>query len=162
MAGIAFAALALAAGSATAATILYSATFGGSSATNLNGQSVVTSGATGAEHTLYGTSASATWTADTKIKANGSYAYGSVAPAFERISGTLAFTPKNGYVYTLTMTTDLSVTTPGTNWYAVGFFETAGFTASINSPTGADVWMLTRPGDGNANGFLRHPSRWSW
>lgn len=153
MAGVAFAALALAAGSANAATVLYSTTFGGSSANNLSGQSVVTSGATAAEHTLYGTSASATWTANTKYKADGSYdSYTSTPPVFESHSATLAFTPTNGFVYTLTMTTDFSVASGTTSWYAVGFYKTVDYTGSTNNTTGSSVWMLTRPGSDNVSG----------
>jgi hypothetical protein len=120
--------------------ILYSSSFGGSSATNLQGQAVVTSGATSSEHIHYGTSASATWSANTRFKADGSTAGASGT------SATLGFTPQNGHVYNLTVTTSF-VQLATASFHAMGYFKTSGFTGNINSATGSQVWALTRPGD---------------
>jgi hypothetical protein len=151
-----FATFALAAPATNAAIVLYSSSFSGSSGTNLNGTAVTTSGATGAQHTQYGTSATATWIADAKLKADGSYAEAGTnnSPAGNnRNSATIVFTPQNGYVYNLTMTTSFTQLADPllAAFHAVGFFETSGFTGNINSTTGADVWALTRPGDPLAN-----------
>jgi hypothetical protein len=146
---LSLATLALAAPAANAAIVLYSSSFGGSSGTNLNGTAVTTSGATGAQHTQYGTNISATWSAHTKFKANGSYVEAGTnnSPTDNnRNSATIVFTPQNGYVYNLLMTTSFTQV-PVAAFHAVGFFETSGYTGNINSTTGADVWALTRPGD---------------
>lgn len=154
-----FALVALAAPAANAAIVLYSSSFAGSSGTNLNGTAVTTSGATGAQHTQYGTSASAAWSAATAFKADGSFvesgAYNSTA---NRVSATLAFTPQNGYVYNLTMTTGFTqVPVVGeAAFHASGYFETSGYSGNINSATGADVWAVTRPGDTVAADQVAH------
>lgn len=147
--------VALAAPAADASLVLYSSSFAGSSGTNLNGTAVTTSGATGAQHTQYGTSASATWSATTNFKANGSFDHTTTSGTTQSFSGTLAFTPQNGYVYQLTMTTDVDFTpSKQVGWFASGFFENLGYTgAATTAAGGANVWMLTRPGD-TAVGFL--------
>jgi hypothetical protein len=144
------AAFLLAVPAANASIVLYSSSFAGSSGTNLNGTTVTTSGATGAQHTQYGTSASATWTATTAFKANGSFVEsGAFNSTANRVSATLVFTPQNGFVYNLTMTTSFTqVPTVGeAAFHSVGYFETAAFSGNINSATGSGVWALTRPGD---------------
>jgi hypothetical protein len=139
--------------------VLYSSSFGGSSGINLNGLTVTTTGATGAQHAQYGTSASATWSAATAFKADGSFVEtGAYNSAANRASATLAFTPQDGYVYHLTVTTNFTqLTNPAeAAFHAMGFFETSGFTGNINSSTGADVWALTRPGDFGADDQVAH------
>lgn len=147
--------LALASPAADASIILYSSSFDGSSGTNLNGTAVTTSGATGAQHTQYGTSASATWSAATNFKANGSFNHTATSGTTQSFSGALAFTPQNGNVYQLTMTTDVDFTPPNqVGWFGAGLFENLGYTGAATSATGgANVWMLTRPGDTTV-GFL--------
>jgi arylsulfatase A-like enzyme len=134
---------------AQADIILYSSNFGGSSGTNLNGTAVTTAGATVAQHTQFGTSATATWSAATSFKADGSYVH---PGAMSRLSATLTFVPKNGFVYTLTMTTNYAVTAPVTDWFATGFFMQPNYTGAMQVANGATVWSLTRPGSGNTNG----------
>ena len=148
---------ALAAPAANASIVLYSSSFAGSSGTNLNGTAVTTSGATGAQHTQYGTSSSAAWTAATNFKADGSFGYTGATPgtSVQTVSGTLAFTPQNGHIYSLTMTTNVDFTpTKSIGWFATGFLENSGYTGAITSASGGgNVWMLTRPGDAT-EGFL--------
>ena len=145
------AAVALAVPAANASIVLYSSDFGGSSSTDLNDQSVITSGATEAQHTQYGTSASAAWSAATNFKADGSFGYTGTTPGTttQSFSGTLAFTPQNGHIYSLTMTTNVDFTpTKSVGWFATGFLENSGYTGAITSANGGgNVWMLTRPGD---------------
>ncbi len=143
---------------AMASIVLYSANFSGSPGTDLNGQAVDTSGATEAEHMQYGTRASATWSADAKFKADGSYTESgtnNTPTGNNRNSATLVFSPQDGYVYYLTMTTSF-VQIPVAAFHAMGFFETSGFTGNINSATGAGVWALTRPGDPGADDQTAH------
>lgn len=140
-------------------TVLYSSSFGGSSGTNLNGLAVTTSGATAAQHAQYGTSASATWSAATAFKADGSFVEsGAYNSAANRASATLVFTPQDGNVYHLTVTTNFTqLTNPAeAAFHAMGFFETSGFIGNINSSTGADVWALTRPGDAGFDDQVAH------
>lgn len=139
--------------------VLYSASFGGAVSTSLNGQAAETSGATLAQHTQYGTSASATWSATSAFKADGSFAEsGAYNSTANRASATLAFTPQNGNVYHLTVTTSFTqLPNPAVAaFHAMGFFETSGFTGNINSATGAGVWALTRPGDAGADDQTAH------
>jgi hypothetical protein len=156
---IAFAAVCLAIPAANADIVLYSSSFGGAVGTTLNGQAVVTSGATGAQHAQFGTSVSATWSAATAFKADGSFvesgAYNSTA---NRASATLGFTPQDGYVYNLTVTTGFTqLPNPAeAAFHALGFFETSGYTGNINSSTGADVWALTRSGDPGFDDQVAH------
>jgi hypothetical protein len=143
---IAIAAVSLGVPAANAAAIvLYSSSFGGSSGTNLNTTAVTTSGATGAQHTLYGTSASATWSAATNFKADGSFTDGGT-DATSRGSATLGFTPKNGYVYNVTMTTNLVDNATSDPFHMVGFFMAPNYTIGPNLAGGATVWALTRVG----------------
>lgn len=154
-----FAVFALVAMKANADLVLYSSSFGGSSATHLSDLAVITSGATVAQHAQYGTSASATWSASAGFKADGSFAEsGAYNSAANRASATLAFTPQNGNVYHLTVTTGFSqLPNPAeAAFHAMGFFETSGFTGNINSATGADVWALTRPGDPGFDDQVAH------
>jgi hypothetical protein len=145
--------VALAIPTANAATVLYSSNFSGSSGTNLNGTAVITSGATLAQHAQYGTSATETWTASTLFKADGSFARGSGANnPVNRASGTLFFDPQNGYVYTLTMTTNFAVVAGVNDWFATGFFMQDNYSAATQIANGATVWALTRPGSTNVNG----------
>jgi hypothetical protein len=144
-------AFAFAVSSTNASIVLYSSSFAGSSGTDLDSTGVITSGATGAQHTQYGTSASATWSAATNFKADGSFDYTGAVPGTttQSLSGSLVFTPQNGYVYSLTMTTDVDFTPPkSVGWFAAGFLEASGYTGAITTSTGGGiVWMLTRPGD---------------
>lgn len=139
--------------------VLYASSFSGAAGTPLSGQTVTTSGATAAQHAQYGTNANATWSASTAFKADGSFvetgAYNSNA---NRASATLAFTPQDGNVYHLTVTTGFTqLSNPAeTAFHAMGFFETSGFTGNINSATGADVWALTRPGDAGFDDQVAH------
>ncbi|MCU0795051.1 MAG: PEP-CTERM sorting domain-containing protein [Akkermansiaceae bacterium] len=135
----------LAAPTASASIVLYSSSFGGSSGTNLNGTALTTSGATGAQHALYGTSASATWSAATAFKADGSFADGGTDTT-SRSSATIAFTPQNGYVYQMQMTTNLADNLTSDPFHLVGFFMASGYTGNPNAAGGATVWALTRPG----------------
>jgi hypothetical protein len=144
--------LALANPAANAAIMLYSSTFSGSSGTNLNTTAVTTSGATGSQHTLYGTSASAAWSAATRFKADGSFTHTGTVSTLNRGSATLPFTPQNGFVYTLKMTTNYAVLAPNTDWFATGFFMQNNYSGTVNAANGGTVWALTRPGSGNANG----------
>jgi hypothetical protein len=145
--------VALAIPTANAATVLYSSNFSGSSGTNLNGTAVITSGATLAQHAQFGTSATETWTASTLFKADGSFAHsGSVDTTNHRASGTLFFDPQNGYVYTLTMTTNHSVISSSNDWFATGFFMQDNYSGAMQVANGATVWALTRPGSTNVNG----------
>lgn len=144
---------------ANADIVLYSASFGGAVGANLNGMAVETSGATGSQHAQYGTSASATWSAAAAFKADGSFAEsGAYNSTANRASATLAFTPRDGNVYHLTVTTGFTqLANPAeAAFHAMGFFETSGFTGNINSSTGADVWALTRPGDPGFDDQVAH------
>ena len=145
--------LVLAIPTANASLVLYSSTFSGSSETDLNGTAVNASGATGAQHTQYGTSATATWSAATSLKADGSFVHTPLANnAANRVSGTLPFAPQNGHVYTLTMTTNHAVAAGIADWFATGFFMQPGYSGMTHATNGATVWALTRPGSGNSNG----------
>ena len=130
------------AASAQTSIVLYQADFSGSAATPLNGTAVDTSGATPAQHLQYGTVAGETWTADTVLFADGHVTTGDV-----RGGATLAFTPQNGYVYTLTMTTSFAFS--NADYVAVGFNEQDNYTDYQNEITGGVVWALTRPGQGS-------------
>jgi hypothetical protein len=144
---------------ASADIVLYSSSFGGAVGTNLNGQAVETSGATGAQHAQFGTSVSATWSAATAFKADGSFVEsGAYNSAANRASATLVFTPQDGYVYILTVTTGFTqLPNPAeAAFHAMGFFETSGYTGNINSATGADVWALTRSGDPGFDDQVAH------
>lgn len=141
---------------ANADIVLYSSNFGGAGGSALNGTAVTTSGATPAQHAQYGTTNGATWSAHAKFKADGSYAEAGTnnSPSGNnRNSATLAFTPQNGLVYNLSMTTNfVQLANPAlAAFHAVGYFETANFTGNINSTTGSAVWALTRPGDAVAD-----------
>lgn len=139
--------------------VLYSASFGGTSGTPLNGLAVTTSGATIAQHAQYGTSASATWSAATAFKADGSFSEsGAYNSAANRASATLPFTPRDGNVYHLTVTTGFAqLPNPAeAAFHAAGFFETSGFTGNINSSAGSGVWALTRPGDSGSDDQVAH------
>jgi hypothetical protein len=138
--------LALAAGAVRADVALYSSTFRGSSGANLHGQPVDTSGATASQHARYGTRVSATWAADWKFKADGSFAFAGAA-ADNRRGASIPFTPQNGYEYTLRMTTDFAATAAGQGWYATGYFMAPHYAMNINLDGGATVWALTRPGE---------------
>lgn len=138
--------LALAAPAANAAAIvLYSSSFTGSSGTNLNATAVTTTGATAAQHTQYGTSISATWSAATNFKANGSFTDGATDSA-SRASATLGFTPQNGYVYNVTMTTNLVDNITSDPLHILGFFMAPNYTGNPNTTGAATVWALTRVG----------------
>jgi hypothetical protein len=139
--------------------VLYSASFGGAVSASLNGQAAETSGATLTQHAQYGTNASATWAAASAFKADGLFAEsGAFNSTANRTSATLAFTPQNGNVYHLTVTTSFTQLANPTvaAFHAMGFFETSGFTGNINSATGAGVWALTRPGDAGADDQTAH------
>jgi hypothetical protein len=149
--------LSLAIPNAKASLVLYSSTFTGPSGTDLHGTAVTTSGATAAQHAQYGTSATATWSAAARLKADGSFVhngmgYNSTTNTVNRASGTLLFDPQDGYVYTLTMTTNYVAIAPITDWFAMGFFMQPNYTGAIQVANGATVWALTRPGSGNTNG----------
>lgn len=138
--------------------VLYSSSFSGASCANLTGQAVMTSGATATQHTLYGTNASATWSASTAFKADGAFVEsGAFDAAANRASATLPFTPKNGHLYQLTMTTSFAQLAPTVAaFHAFGYFETANFTGNINASNGAGGWALTRPGDTTADDQTAH------
>jgi hypothetical protein len=130
--------------------VLYSASLGGALGSNLNGQAANASGSTATQHAQFGTSPTATWSAATAFKADGSFAEsGAYNSAANRSSATLPFTPQNGNVYHLTVTTNFAQVPNAAEaaFHAMGFFETSGFTGNINSSTGSGVWALTRPGD---------------
>lgn len=139
--------------------VLYSSSFDGAGGTNLNGTPTITSGATAAQHAQYGTSATATWSAATAFKTDGSFAEsGAYNSTANRTSATLVFTPQDGYVYNLTLTTSFTqLPNPAeAAFHAVGFLETSGYTGNINSSTGAAVWALTRPGDPGSDDQVAH------
>jgi hypothetical protein len=148
------AAAALTAGSAHASIVLYSTDFTTGSGV-LDGKAVDTSGATSLQHTLYGTSATATWSAGDSFQADGSFV---PAPGNGDKFGTtnfrstavLAFTPQDGYVYQLTFTTDFDGT-PGGGWHAGGFSASATTTDPVNNGAGLSVWTLTRPNASGSN-----------
>jgi arylsulfatase A-like enzyme len=148
----AFACLVLAMLPARADITLYSSTFGGGSGDPLSGVAVNTSGATPAQHTQYGTSNTAAWSAATRFKADGSFTHTGTVSTLNRGSATLPFTPQNGFVYTLKMTTNYAVLAPNTDWFATGFFMQNNYSGTVNAANGGTVWALTRPGSGNANG----------
>ena len=127
------------AASAQTSIVLYQADFSGSAATQLNGTAVDTSGATPAQHLQYGTVAGETWTADTVL-----FADGHVTSGDARGGATLAFTPQNGCIYTLTMTTSFAFS--AADWVAVGFNEEVDYTDYQNAFDGGVAWALTRPG----------------
>jgi hypothetical protein len=129
-------ALALAASPAQAEVALYADNFGsGSSANDLaaaaGGESLVTSGASGAQHTLYGTSAAAQWldglAGDTHpFRADGTVLYSS---GVREIGGAWAsFTPQQGYTYTASATIDRGITAGSVEWLAFGFMDQLGNT----------------------------------
>jgi len=137
--------VALSAGTAAqaASIVLYSTDFTTGSG-DLNGESVVTSGATAAQHTQYGTNAGETWTAGSGFNADGTYTWDGNNNF--RQSATLSFTPQDGYVYTLTMTTDYAYNATSAGWHATGFFATDNYTGQPTVNGGPSVWALTRPG----------------
>lgn len=146
---------------ANADVVLYASSFGGAAGTNLNGTAVTTSGATPAQHAQYGTTIGAAWSAHTRFKADGSYVESGTnnsPTGNNRNSATLPFTPQNGFVYNLSITTSFAQLpdTALAAFHAVGFFETANFTGNINSTTGSAVWSLTRPGDTTAADQVAH------
>ncbi len=146
---------------ANADIVLYSSTFGGAGGSALNGTAVNASGATPAQHAQYGTTNGATWSAHTKFKADGSYVEAGTnnSPSGNnRNSATLAFTPQDGFIYNLSMTTGFAqLSDPAlAAFHAVGYFETVGFTGNINSSTGSAVWALTRPGETAATDQVAH------
>ncbi|MCH7226237.1 hypothetical protein [Haloferula sp. A504] len=142
--------LALPAGPASAQIVLYSYDFTTGSGP-LNGVAVDTSGATGAQHTQYGTVSGETWTADALFRADGTY---DANPASGNIrdSATLSFTPKDGYIYTLSVTTNFdndAVTGNGLGWHAAGFFATNNWTGDpLGNGDGLSVWGLTQGSGG--------------
>ena len=143
---------------ANADIVLYSASFGGALGSTLNGQAVDTSGATGAQHTLFGTSTSATWSAAAKFKADGSYAESgsnNSPTGNNRNSASILFTPQNGYVYNLTVTSSFTQISPAA-FHAVGFFMAPNYTGSPNTAGGMTVWALTRPGDASFDDQTAH------
>lgn len=134
--------IALAASSTQAAIVLYSTDFSG--AGGLNGVAVDTSGATLAQHAQYGTNDGETWTAHSAFNADGTYTDNG-SNNF-RQSATLSFTPQDGYVYTLTMTTNYAYSAANEGWHATGFFATDNYTGQPTVNGGPSVWALTRPG----------------
>jgi hypothetical protein len=138
--------LALTAGPASAQIVLYSYDFSGSSTTNLNGQLVDTSGATAAQHLQYGTIEGHAWQAQAdQLKADGSWS--KPAGGTNGSTANLNFTPQQGYVYTLTSTTNMDL---GGGWQAAGFIKTAGFTTgNFTSVNGGVFWSRTNPDSNN-------------
>jgi hypothetical protein len=138
--------LALTAGPASAQIVLYSYDFTTGSGP-LNGVAVDTSGATGAQHTQYGTNSGETWTADALFQADGTY---DANPASGNIrdSATLSFTPQNGYIYTLSVTTNFdndAVTGNGTGFHAAGFFAADNWTGDpLANGSGLSVWGFSQ------------------
>ena len=129
-------ALALAASPAQAVVTLYTDNFAsGSSANDLaaaaGGQALGTGGATGAQHTQYGTSSTAQWldglTGDTHpFRADGTVLYSS---GVREIGGAWAsFTPQQGYTYTASATIDRGITAGTVDWLAFGFMDQLGNT----------------------------------
>jgi hypothetical protein len=128
--------LALTAGPASAAIVLYSYDFNDTGA--LNGKAADTSGATVAQHAQYGTINGETWTASTLFQADGTYTAATNPP---RESATLSFTPQSGYVYTLSYTTNFA---GGGGWQAGGFFATNNWTGDVlSNGNGLSLWGLT-------------------
>jgi hypothetical protein len=135
--------LALTAGPASAQIVLYSYDFSGSSTTNLNGQVVDTSGATSAQHLQYGTIEGHAWQAQAdQLKADGSWS--KPTGGTNGSTANLNFTPQQGYVYTLTASTNMDLTG---GWQAAGFIESAGFTTGNFTAANAGIfWSRTNPG----------------
>ena len=137
----ALAGLALAAGSAQAATI-YSETFNDPTGTiKLNGtEPDDTTGAT-------------KWAASTNWNKDGSVD----ASAANDDNAFLAFTPVAGQIYTLTATLNQPT---GDSWAAIGFTENADTTTTgdsdfwRNTPAATAPWVLYRAADGNVDSFL--------
>jgi arylsulfatase A-like enzyme len=139
--------------------VLYSTSFGGSSGDPLNGATVDTSGATAAQHAQYGTSAAGIWAADSKFNADGSITTITPVPPAINANGsaTLSFTPQNGYVYTMTMTSAFQWDI-GDGYHAAGFFMQDGYTGIGNAANGLTVWTLTRPGFTGGSDQVAHYS----
>jgi hypothetical protein len=149
-------ALALAASPAQAVVTLYTDNFAsGSSANDLaaaaGGESVNTSGATGAQHTQYGTSSAAAWfslaSETNPFRADGTVVY-SAAATVRTVGGAYAaFTPKQGYTYTASATIDRGINPITGEWITFGFKK--DLTGSSFTSTGyANVLIL---GDGSDN-----------
>lgn len=122
------------------AAVLYNHTFDGA-ATTLDGSSVdtaVSGTVLGANHGTNSTTWALASTLNTNFLANGTTVDGADATA------SLAFTPQNGFVYTLSMTG----TNPesGGDWIATGFWDGTG-----NQPLQQGVvWALNRPARSSA------------
>ena len=120
----ALALIAMLAGTTRAEVIVYSDNFSGSGA--INGTApTVRSG-------QYGGSASATWTANTGITSNGTFAQFSAGQA-----AYLPFSPQSGFVYTLSMNSSL----PG-EWGGMGFVNSSNVTDNLNVVPPNKVWLL--------------------
>jgi hypothetical protein len=118
------------AGALQAQIILYSDNFNGS-AVNLNGAAPDIS----VTNVTHGTGGN--WTATTGILQNGTLPTGGSNTA------SLAFKPVDGYLYTLTMTTNFA---DGLGYVGVGFAGLNNTTAlGANSADGGILWSLTRP-----------------
>ncbi len=127
-------AVALTTGSATAATIIYQDDF---------------NGGTGNIHGLAPDIGANNWVAHTMWNADGSIdsTTGTVAPAINGSSMTLAFTPANGLVYTLDAS--ISGIVGDTDWFGLGFANgqstvNSANTRFITSTVVGTAWMLFR------------------
>lgn len=141
MKSIALAALILTlASAATAQTVIYSDTFGGSGGDDLNGTTPQVS--EGGASWVSGTG-SVAWKADGSVTGSGE------SNAF------LPFVPETGRIYTLTATLNPTAAAGTGDWLAIGFTGTAavadGFHLLQTAP-----WMLARVdrGDGGIETFL--------
>ncbi len=119
------------AGALQAQTILYSDNFDGGAVT-LNGAAPDIS-VTSATHGTGGN-----WSASTGILQNGTL------PTSSTNTGSLAFKPVDGYLYTLTMTTNFA---DGNGFVGVGFAggNNSSDALGANTSSGGILWSLTRP-----------------
>jgi hypothetical protein len=139
-------AVALAAQTVTAQTVIYSETFGGDSSTDLNGTSLdVASGYAGG--TL-----GATWAASGNWNKDGVFAY-DTGPD-DGGTALLPFTPQSGFIYTLSAN-NIGVAATNSTWIGIGFTygvgsdwsdPVASTTDWLGSGAAPVLWGLCRDG----------------
>ncbi len=139
------------------ASVIYQDNFPGSSADPLNGTSP------GVDAT------SATWTADTGWRADGSQTaadYNQTTGAEGSSDAYLPFTPSSGNIYTLTAILSPSLT-QGSNWFALGFVgsfssATSSATGATDNGNGVNAWFGdSGSGQLNAGPWLLMSSGWN-
>jgi hypothetical protein len=154
-------AVALAAQTVTAQTVIYSETFGGDSSTDLNGTTLdVASGYAGG-------AAGATWQAGGNWNTDGIYSYDLSPGGYSGGCALLPFTPQSGYIYTLSIDNPVTITSENkTAWNGVGFTsatpsdwtDSAATAASTSEWPNPVYWGLLRYGGPSTDASFSGPS----